>query len=63
MVMTRLSAIGLVVASIACATATSTPAGNLVIQGTWGGNNAGLIVNLNDVHVHIGCTLVTPTGR
>ena len=60
--MTRFSVIGLLVASIACATATSTPAANLVIQGTWGGDNAGLIVNLDDVHVHIGCTLGDANG-
>ena len=60
--MARFSVVGLLVASIACATATSTPAGNLVIQGTWGGDNAGLIVNLNDVHVHIGCTLGDANG-
>ena len=60
--MIRLGIIGLLVTSLACATATSTPASNLVIQGTWGGNNAGLIVNLNDVHVHIGCTLGDANG-
>ena len=60
--MTRLSTITLLVASIACSSAISTPAGNLVIQGTWGGDNAGLIVNLDDVHVHIGCTLGDAKG-
>lgn len=52
----------LLLASIACSSATTTPASNLEIAGTWGGNNAGLIVNLNDVHVHIGCTLGDATG-
>lgn len=60
--MNRFVGIALLVASIACAAPISTPAGNLVIQGTWGGNNAGLIVNLNDVHVHIGCTLGDANG-
>ena len=48
--------------AIACSTATTIPAANLDIQGTWGGDNAGLIVNLADVHVHIGCTLGDATG-
>jgi hypothetical protein len=60
--MTRLSVLVALVASIACSSAVSTPAGNLVIGGTWGGDNAGLIVNLNDVHVHIGCTLGDAVG-
>jgi hypothetical protein len=60
--MTRLAVIAILAASIACAGAISTPAGNLAIQGTWGGDNAGLIVNLNDVHVHIGCTLGDAVG-
>ena len=32
------------------------------VAGTWGGDNAGLIVNDNDVHVHIGCTLGDAVG-
>ena len=51
-----------VIAAVACSTATTTPAANLDIHGTWGGDNAGLIVNLNDIHVHIGCTLGDATG-
>ena len=49
------------VATGACSAATSTGA-NLQIAGTWGGDNAGLIVNLDDIHVHIGCTLGDATG-
>ena len=60
--MVRIRVLALLFASLACSTATSTPAANLVIQGTWGGNNAGLIVNLGDFHVHIGCTLGDATG-
>ena len=60
--MTRLSVIVVLVASVACSSSVSTPAGNLTIQGTWGGDNAGLIVNLSDVHVHIGCTLGDAVG-
>ena len=47
-------------ALIACSAATSTPITDVV--GTWGGDNAGLIVNGNDVHVHIGCTLGDAVG-
>jgi hypothetical protein len=32
------------------------------VAGTWGGDNAGLIVTDNDVHVHIGCTLGDAVG-
>src|SRR6476619_2239846 len=40
---------------LACSAATSTPPANLV--GTWGVDNAGMIVSATDIHVHIGCTL------
>ena len=58
--MTRITAILLGVAAIGCSAATSTPITDVV--GTWGGDNAGLIVNGNDVHVHIGCTLGDAVG-
>ncbi len=32
------------------------------VDGKWGGDNAGLIVDNTDVHVHIGCTLGNATG-
>src|SRR6266550_1569395 len=47
-------------ALIACSAATPTPITDVV--GTWGGDNAGLIVNGTDVHVHIGCTLGDAVG-
>ena len=47
-------------AFIACSAATPTPITDVV--GTWGGDNAGLIVNGTDVHVHIGCTLGDAVG-
>ena len=47
-------------AVLACATATSARITEVV--GTWGGDNAGLIVNDTDVHVHIGCTLGDAVG-
>src|SRR3981081_3672948 len=53
--MTRITVIISVFAVLACSAATSTPITQVV--GTWGGDNAGLIVSNTDVHVHIGCTL------
>jgi hypothetical protein len=47
-------------AALACSAATSTRITEVV--GTWGGDNAGLIVNDTDVHVHIGCTLGDAVG-
>jgi hypothetical protein len=47
-------------AVLACSAATSTRITEVV--GTWGGDNAGLIVNDTDVHVHIGCTLGDAVG-
>ena len=44
-----------VVTLLACSSVTSTPITEVV--GTWGGDNAGLIVSGANVHVHIGCTL------
>jgi len=32
------------------------------VAGTWGGDNAGLIVSNTDVHIHIGCTLGDALG-
>ena len=58
--MTRISLIPSIVAILACSAATSTPITDVV--GTWGGENAGLIVTNNDVHVHVGCTLGNATG-
>jgi len=49
-----------IAAALACSAATSTRITDVV--GTWGGDNAGLIVSDNDVHVHIGCTLGDAVG-
>jgi hypothetical protein len=57
--MTRITAILSIFAVLACSAATSTPITQ--VAGTWGGDNAGLIVSNTDVHVHIGCTLVIHT--
>jgi hypothetical protein len=58
--MTRISVLPSIFAILACSAATSTPITDVV--GTWGGENAGLIVTNNEVHVHIGCTLGNATG-
>ena len=47
-------------AALACSAATSAHITEVV--GTWGGDNAGLIVTDTDVHVHIGCTLGDAVG-
>src|ERR1035437_2295844 len=39
------------------------PAGDHLAAGTWGGDNAGVIVSDSDMHVHIGCTYGDVTGR
>ena len=49
-----------IVTLLACSTATSTPITE--VAGTWGGDNAGLIVSSTAVHVHIGCTLGDAVG-
>jgi hypothetical protein len=47
-------------AVLSCSAATSARITEVV--GTWGGDNAGLIVSDTDVHVHIGCTLGDAVG-
>ena len=58
--MTRITAILSIFVVLACSAATSTPITQVV--GTWGGDNAGLIVSDTDVHIHIGCTLGDAVG-
>jgi len=58
--MTRIFVLPSVFAILACSAATSTPITDVV--GTWGGDNAGLIVSNTDVHIHIGCTLGDAVG-
>ena len=57
--MTRILLVPSICAIIACSAATTRITD---VVGTWGGDNAGLIVNDNDVHVHIGCTLGDAAG-
>src|SRR5256885_6245208 len=58
--MTRVLLLPFALAILACSAATSTPITDVV--GTWGGDNAALIVSTTDVHVHIGCTLGDAAG-
>ena len=58
--MTRILALPCFLALLACSAATSTPITEVV--GTWGGENAGMIVTGNDIHVHIACTLGNTVG-
>ena len=58
--MTRILLLPSALAILACSAATSTPITD--VAGTWGGDNAGMIVTGTDVHVHIGCTLGDATG-
>ena len=61
----------LVVAACGGRSATAEPSAHVLTRGTWGGENAGAIVDDTIVHVHIGCTLgnfplptaVDDTGR
>ena len=47
-------------ASLACRDRLAAPVTE--VAGTWGGENAGLIVSDSSVHVHIGCTLGDASG-
>lgn len=47
-------------ASLACRDRLAVPVTE--VAGTWGGENAGLIVSDSSVHVHIGCTLGDAIG-
>jgi hypothetical protein len=39
------------------------PSGDLLAEGTWGGDNAGVIVTDSVVHVHVGCTFGDLPGK
>ena len=58
--MTRLLVFPSLLAALACSAIT--PTHITEIAGAWGGENAGLIVDQSDVHVHIGCTLGDAVG-
>ena len=53
------------VAVVGCASSGSAPVpvdGNLAL-GTWGGDNAGMIVGDTAMHLHVGCTFGDVSGR
>src|SRR5213595_2303212 len=58
--MTRFLVFPSLLAALACSAIS--PTHITKIAGTWGGENAGLIVDQTDVHVHIGCTLGDAVG-
>src|SRR5256885_12923797 len=58
--MTRFFVVPSLLAALACSAIT--PTHITEIAGTWGGENAGLIVDQSDVHVHIGCTIGDAVG-
>ncbi|MFL5467959.1 MAG: hypothetical protein ACJ79N_12890 [Gemmatimonadaceae bacterium] len=58
--MNRIAVVTSFLVALACSAATSTPIEQ--VAGTWGGDNAGLLVNGTDIHVHIGCTLGDAVG-
>ena len=58
--MTRTFTTFLSFALVACSAVTSTPVTE--VAGTWGGDNAGLIVDKDNAHVHIGCTVGDAVG-
>jgi hypothetical protein len=60
----RFGPIAVLVAIAACSSSTSTlPADGLVPLGTWGGDNAGMIVGDTAMHLHVGCTFGDVSGR
>jgi hypothetical protein len=46
-----------------CAESLGGPAGDVLPVGTWGGDNAGMLVSDSSAHVHVGCTLGDLLGR
>jgi len=54
--MRTIGAVLLVAGLIACEQTPPEPGGALRL-GTWGGDNAGMIVTDSGIHVHLGCTL------
>ncbi len=58
--MARITVIFSMFAALACYNTSSAPITE--VAGTWGGDNAGLIVSNTDVHIHIGCTLGDAVG-
>jgi len=58
--MARITVILSMLVALACYNSSSAPITEVV--GTWGGDDAGLIVTDTNVHIHIGCTLGDALG-
>jgi hypothetical protein len=52
-----------VLTAATCDQGVSIPSDGLLTPGTWGGDNAGVIVTEAQAHVHIGCTFGDMPGR
>jgi len=61
----RLGLIATIVAAVACSSSgvSPLPADGKVPLGTWGGDNAGMIVGDTAMHLHVGCTFGDVSGR
>ena len=52
------------IGAVACSSTTSAaPPDGLLPLGTWGGENAGMIVGDTAMHLHVGCTFGDVSGR
>lgn len=47
----------------ACTAGAFPPSGQDLTEGTWGGDNAGVIVTDTAIHIHVGCTFGDIPGR
>jgi hypothetical protein len=54
---------GLALLTATCSDGSLRPPGDTLAEGTWGGDNAGVIVTDSVVHVHLGCTLGDIPGK
>ena len=58
-----LAAVIAVIAACSSSTVSSVPSDGKVPLGTWGGDNAGMIVGDTAMHLHVGCTFGDVSGR
>lgn len=56
-------ALVLVLLATSCEQDTVIPSDGLLTLGTWGGENSGVIVTVDQAHVHVGCTFGDMPGR
>ncbi|MEO5816863.1 MAG: hypothetical protein ABIT20_16445 [Gemmatimonadaceae bacterium] len=62
---TRLSVIAMVLTAVACSSSgvSPVPSDGKLPLGTWGGDDAGMIVGDTAMHLHVGCTYGDVSGR